>query len=307
MESIRVQTVWLFKWKTILAKEMSFKHFSWKYINFFFLLGLSPYRSIKKQKSPTTITSQLFRFVLYIPSVLYVIYVILIIFCFFELKLHQQISFSYSLRSIYTLNIFLNCFIALDCSPIVSNSLEKLWCKFESLEQYCNQQMQLRWPYAQCDRKLFIKYCSILLLFSFQIGTKIWFRRSRSVLTVLFTYSIIVITFLSLMHALFYLETFHFVLKMINKNLSISDDFGETGIEFKLPKIYERKALHDIEICKSVHYKLWRISKLINENFGWIFVCYFMQAISNVLNLVTWFIIDIHEKDLIKEFRVLSK
>lgn len=286
---------------------MNFKQFSSKYINFFFFIGLGPYHCFEKPRNPSTKNSMR-RLLHYIPSMLYVLYMIVIVSDFLERKFSQQISFNYSLYSIYIFNSFVNCFIAMRCSPFVPNSLENLWCKFENLEQYCNQYMQLRWSFKQCNRIILRKYLIIGILFCFRIVFKVLSGGAASFIAILMHYSLIAFTFFTSMHAFFYVEAFQFVLKIINRNLSKSfKNAGNTKIVFKLKNTFQKQTYSDIEICKNVHYKLWIISKLINDNFGWVLVCYFMQAMSNILNLCTWFMIDIHIEETITEIQLLGE
>lgn len=286
---------------------MNFKQFSWKYINFFFLIGISPHHSVEKSKNPSSKKS-LARLFHYIPSMLYVLYLIVIVSDFLERKFIQQISFNYSLYSIYIFNTCVNCFIAMRCSPFVPNSLGKLWCKFEHLEQYCNQYMQLRWSYKECDRIILRKYFVIAILFCFRIIFKVLSGGATSFTAILMHYSLIAFTFFTSMHAFFYVEAFQFVLKIINRNLSKPlKNTGDMKSVFKLEVTFEKQTYNDIEIYKNVHYKLWIISKLINDNFGWVLVCYFMQAMSNILNLCTWFMIDIHKDDAIKDIQLVGE
>lgn len=283
---------------------MAFKEFSRKYIFFYFLLGHSPYPLNLPYKKPK---SRLFDFALYLPSILHILCIIMIILHFFGFNRNQQMTFNFSLYSVFIINSFLNCIVAMKCSPLFPNSLKKIWKRFEHLEQYCSQCIQIKWSFKQCDSNLLTKYVIILILFSVRVSIKLILRGVNSFFTMFFHYSIIAVTFLALMHALLYLESLHFVMKTINKQLSKPLRSAiNAGAAFKLQDNYEQAAIADIEVYKNIHYQIWQISILINDNFGWIFICYFMQSMNNILNLFTWIIIDIHEDDMIQEYQVLS-
>lgn len=208
----------------------------------------------------------------------------------------------------FILNSFLSCVVTLKCSPIFPNSLKKLWNRFENLEQYAGQCLQINWSFRQISRNLFIKYVVVAILFGTRIITKIYLRASHSFLSRFIHYPIIAVTFCAIMHATLYIESLHFIMKTINKHLSKSlKNANNSSAAFKLQDNHEQKTVDDIEVYKNIYYKIWQISKLINENFGWIFICYFMQMLNNVLKLATWIVIDIYQEDLVHEYEILSK
>lgn len=108
---------------------------------------------------------------------------------------------------------------------------------------------------------------------------------------------------IAVLHILFYLNLFDFMMQVANRNLSNSFKCDSGGI-FKVK--YEKKSTADIETYKRLHYKLWQISKMINLNFGWILVSLSLQNLSNLLNPIYWIIIDLYEDDLTQNLQVLS-
>lgn len=277
---------------------MNFKRFAWKYSFCFFLLGQSPYytRNSHENSSKQRMLTRFIQIFLYIPSVLYLFYISVVFFYYFDLNINQQLEINFSLYSVFMVISFFNCVMAAKCSPLFPNSLKKIWNTFESLEYYSSRTLQLQWSYKPCDRNILKKFFIITILFTFRVGAKLIIRGVHSFCAVFFNYSIMSFSFMSSMHALFYLECLHFMMKTINERLSKPiKNVGDAAAVFKLQDNYEDKVYADIEVYKNIHYKMWHISKLINDNFGWIFVCFFMQMMINIWNLVTWFIIDIHE------------
>lgn len=288
---------------------MNFKNFAWKYTFCFFLLGQSSYyaRSLHENLSNKRMFTRFLQLILYIPAILYLIYVTVVVFYFFDLNINQQLSINFSFYSVFMVIAFFNCVMAMKFCPLFPNNLKKIWNAFESLEYYSSQTLQFKWSYNQCERKILKKFFIIIILFIFRVGIKLIFRGEHSIYEIILTYSVTAITFVSSIHALFYLDTLHFMMKTINERLlNPIKNIGVEAAVFKLQDIYEDKMYADIEVYKNIHHKMWRISKLINDDFGWIFVGFFMQVMINIWNLVTWFIIDIHNEEFIQEYQVMS-
>lgn len=288
---------------------MNFKNFAWKYTFCFFLLGQSSYYACNSHKnlSKKRMFARFLQLILYIPAILYLICATVIVFYFFDLNINQQLSINFSFYSVFMVIAFFNCVMAMKCCPLFPNNLKKIWKAFESLEYYSSQTLQFKWSYKQCERIILKKFFTIIILFIFRVGIKFIFPGEHSIYAIILTYSVAAITFVSSMHALFYLDTLHFMMKTINERLlNPIKNIGDAAAVFKLQDIYEDKMYADIELYKNIHYKMWRICKLINDDFGWIFVSFFMQVMVNIWNLVTWFIIDIHNEEYIQEYQVIS-
>lgn len=269
----------------MLKKKMEFKRFSWKYINCFFLLGQSPYYS----KLASTEKSLL----MYFPSIFYLMCVTVAYIYFIDVKINQKINFKFSMYSVHRLILLINCVTVTKCSPLFRNSLKKMWRIFENLEFYSGQTLQLQWSYKQCNRMVLMKFIIVILLYSFRVATK---AAKNDILSAIFSNSILAMTFANSLHGLFYLETFHFMMKTINDGISKSAKSAkESNDVFNLENNYTERVCAEIEVYKNIHYKMWQITTLINDNFGWMFVGFFLQMMINIWNLITWFIIDIHE------------
>lgn len=281
---------------------MNYRCFAWKYTFYFFLFGQSPYysRSISHEISPKKrMLARSPQLATYIPSILFLFYIIVVILYFFDSNINRQQSFSINLYFIFRMILFINCIVTMKCSPLFPNTLTKIWTTFESLEYYANQTLHLQWSfkYKYCNRQILKKFSIITMLFASHIGYKVVLREGYPIYAVIVNYSIIAISFMSMMHALLYIETLHFMMKTINESLSkpIRKINGAAAVVFKLQDNYEDRMYANIDVYKNIYYKFWQISKLINDNFGSIFVCFFMQVMINIWNVVTRFIIDIQK------------
>lgn len=68
-----------------------------------------------------------------------------------------------------------------------------------------------------------------------------------------------------------------------------------------------RKFTVTMKNYKLTYYKLYEISELINDNFGWIIVSLMMQNANNAVQPFYWVIVELHEDDIPSNLRILSK
>lgn len=289
---------------------MNFHSFSRKYIFFFFLLGQSPFYSRNSSAGKQSKkVSWISHFIVYIPSLLYSTYLVVVIFIYFHKTLNEQLTISFSLYTLFISNKIATSIVVLKGSPFVPNTFPKIWSTFKSLEQYSIQNVQFQWSYAQHERNLLTKFGILLTLNICRISSKFLFDNHGSFLRNFMNFSMIVVAFTVALHILFYLEMMSFAMKTVNEHLSkslLNSKIGNgNGGVFMLQDNHERKLYADVEVYKWIHFKLFRLCKLINTNFGWIFECYFMQVFGNMLNLFTVIVIEIDEENLTHGYYII--
>lgn len=289
---------------------MDFHSFSRKYIFFFFLLGQSPFYSRNSSAGmQSKKVSWISHCIVYIPSLLYSTYLVVVIFIYFHKTLNEQLTISFSLYTLFIWNKIATSIVVLKGSPFVPNKLPKVWCTFKSLEQYSIQNLQFQWSYTQHEQDLLTKFGILLTLNFCRISSKYLFDDHVSFFRTFLNFSMIVVAFTVALHILFYLEMMSSAMKTVNEHLSkslLNSKIGvRNGTVFMLQDNHERKLYADIEVYKWIHFKLYRLCKLINTNFGWIFECYFMQVFGNMLNLFTAIVIRIDKEELTHGYYII--
>lgn len=285
---------------------MNLKTIGQRYLTVFFFLGQSALNPCCKfAKIPSK--RKILHFMEFIPSMLYFIYVILT--CTFHMRMFssEKFSFSYGVYSFFTLSKVLTCIMVLTCSPFFPNNLRKLWLQFEHMERYSSRVLQFTWSFKAFEQSYIRKVILIVVLLMARFLSKVALRRTSFPLYSLFSYSLVTTSIIATLHILFYVDLYVFMLRTINKNLSKSMKCRRTSGVYRIDgEKYEKYSMANIEMYKCLHYKLWKISYLINMSFGWILVSIFLQTMSNFLNPIYWIIIDFYEDDFTKDLQVIS-
>lgn len=268
---------------------MGFISFSQKYIKYFFLSGHGPHVSknlpVFSLKIPRAIPFHLA--VYYIPSLIHLLFLTVSTVYYTNLLLNRNLSVEFGMYSTFLVNKFVICIIVLKSSPLFSNNPKKIWSTFDSLEQYSSRYLLIKWSYTKCNAIL-LKQFAILCIVNILKLITILMEKPLD-LTLFLSRCLVLLTYQSLFHTLFYLETQNFAMKTINKSLPVP----KTAV-FEVQSHHE-KAYMIIEVLKSIHYKLWKINKLINRNFGWILVCLIMQKLTNTANGLIEMFFAVHE------------
>lgn len=284
---------------------MELKTFGQRYLRVFFLLGQSAFNpKFKLHEIPSSMKfkQKLFHLIQYIPSLMYLFYVILTCIFFLQMFSSDKFSFSYGVYSFFTLSKLLTCITVLTCSPFFPNNLQKLWLKFEHVERYTSRILYFHWSFKQCQRNYVRKVILTAVLLLSRIISKFALRHTLPFYS-FFSYSLTTTSIIANLHILFYVDLYEFMLRTINKKLS---NIHRSNDIFKIPDKSEKSLSAQIEMYKSLHFKLWEICNLINLNFGWILVSIFLQTMSNFLNPIYWIVIDFYEDDFSKELQVIS-
>lgn len=177
-----------------------------------------------------------------------------------------------SMRTFQKCIVYINCILILKCSPIFSNSLKNIWLDFENLNNYLVETLQLKLIYDTLQKNLLKKYFVILALYFLEITTRHLLVGLHFTYSTFFTYTLVAITFVILLHVLFYIESLHFIMKTINDFLSKREKKTDAmHITTLIDNCKSKAREYKIEVLKNIHYKLWKISRAINHNFGWVY------------------------------------
>lgn len=286
---------------------MNFRSSNRKYLLLFFFLGQSPFCPQNSATAPKSKRATwILNFIQCIPSIAYSIFLLVTISFYLYVTVDDSLTISSSLYTVFIWNKMAAAIIVLKGSPLISNSFAKIWSAFESLEQFSIQSLHYQWSHKRYEKHLLTKFCIIMVLNTVRMVSKHTFHPVEHTLFKAFlVYSMIFIAFTIALHILLYLEIMNHAMNTVNKHLSKRLRFRQDFV-FNLQENYQKPLLADIEIYKCIHYKLYKLCKLINRNFGWIFECYFMQVFGNMLNLFTVIIIDFHTENLTNGFHIVS-
>lgn len=239
-----------------------------------------------------------------IPSMCFFFVVITVTALSFHNFSLMHISFDNTIYCVFIICAFATCAMTLHRTPLFSNQSNCLWLALTNYELFVCHRLQIKMTFGAFRRKYNMYVWISVSLFLALMLAKIAYRidhanyvRQVAALILIFA------TLLVNVQILFYVSLFASMIEFLNQH--IVDACGaiesETGAE------RSRKYTATFKSYKLVYYKLYEISQLINENFGWIIVSLIMQNANNTIQPFYWIIVGLHEDSIPSDLRILSK
>lgn len=225
------------------------------------------------------------------------------VFAFYGIAI-SQLSFDNAIYCLFITNTVITSSAVIRHTPIFDNTMKALWMKFEAVEHIANQRLKFRMSFNEFRESYYRKIRIILIFFlslvcikvTIRVSRKNYIRQVSSMLLVLFT-------LLANFQILFYVSLLTHIIREINRNVYHLFQNKIQEIDFWSVKIF----IESFKNFKQLHYKLWEITYILNEKFGWILVSLTLQNINNIIQPVYWIIVELHEDDIPSNLRILSK
>lgn len=216
-----------------------------------------------------------------------------------------SISFDRALYCIFISCAFASCILVLRHTPICGYHSQCLWSRFVQYERFVSHKLQIIINYDRFrhnyNRKIYVSLAGFLFVFVARIVYRLsQFDDSLGGIRYAAALILIFLTVLIDFQILFYISLLGYMMKLVNRHivdLFCAVDCGERN----------RRIVQTLRDYKVVHYKLWEITQLINEHFGWVFVALIMQKVNGTVQSFYWIIVDLHEEHLGSYAAILSK
>lgn len=288
----------------------SITHLGTSYLTFFFLFGQSSVdpRAYTQANLTDNSNASKKRFTIriaeVIPSLFFGIAMLIAVYYSFHKFSVVAISFDLAVYSVFISCTFSTCLLVLFRTPILGHRSQCLWIKFIQYERFVVQRLQIKMTYdkfrKRYNRKIFISLMVFLLVFAARIMYKLSDIQCCSLKLHTSVLILITLTALADFQILFYINLLGYMLENVNHHivdLFCTVDCGERN----------RKITATLKDYKMVYYKLWQISQLINDNFGWILMSLLMQKANGTVQSFYWVIVESHEGDVFSYPPILSK
>lgn len=277
------------------------------FLIYFFLLGQSSYDPRVPSSTISDRNSIAANVKIYYPSLCYLcITCAASVYSFHGVSM-KTVSLNNSIYSIFIGCATLTCLLVLRRTPILGDqtSTSQLWQAFVRFEIFARQRLKLKMTFDRFAASYRCKVNTSLIFFGIMVFSKIthrlffhgndrinWIRHWAS-MTLIFG------TILIIYQILFYVHLLADILKFLNQRL-ISDFHG-----FTVGTTIERnqKLATALRNYKRVHFRIWQISRLISDRYGWILVSLMTENINNTVQPIYRFIVELYEKQhLMSEF-----
>lgn len=222
-------------------------------------------------------------------------------FSFHNFSLNSLASAVYC---VFITSAFTTCLLVLVRTPILGHRSQCLWTKFMQYERFVLHRLRIKITYYRFrkiyNRKVYISLLTFLLVLTATVVYKLGDHKCNSVKRYVSALILIFLTVLIDLQILFYISLLGYLLENVNHHIVDLFCVVDCGDRNRIITA----AFKDYKV---VYYKLWEISQLINDNFGWILVSLLMKKANGTVQSFYWVIVELHEKDVLFYPPILSK
>lgn len=283
-------------------KGPDFLGVSKKYLFIFFILGQSSFNP----HSNTDKKSFFFKFLHFLPSVLFILLTYATgVTCFYGFRM-TDMSVDKVIYAIIIITRLVTCTILMQRTPFFDTQMKVLITKLVKMEYFASHGLRFQLSYIVFDRNYCQKVRIILASYVTLVCAKFLTRvsdinyvRQISALFLLLT------TTLAILHILFYVYLMKCVIAQISRN--VVNMFHRKIVQIQEFKEWKNLiSVENFRNFKQAHFKLWELTDLVNDQFGWILVTLVLQNMINTIQPVYWIVVELHKDDLSSNLRVIS-
>lgn len=296
-------SVWFVNNRKVRVRMLSTKY-SERYLQWCYLFGLSVYnpRGSDTSKGCALIWKSL-------PSIGLLLVTLLSGVLSFDRFVMKEITLNDLMHAVFIVFMIITGIVTFKRSSFLRGDTKFSWKYLLDLENLISDHLKTGIDF----KKFFVIYTKKLIytlcLFSFLVAFKIFHRiNKKNVVRQVGTLNLQFITLAVNFHALFYIELFNFMFETINEHTLKRIAYNEADIfivDVKNSDVGER-IVELFQILKLIHFKLWKIVKIINGDFGTMLTLLIIQNTNTAIQTFYWIIIELFEDDLSENIRVIS-
>lgn len=199
------------------------------------------------------------------------------------------------LTMVFTINalVFLEYFL-------VPNGVRKLSFAYKQAIVCLEQKLYIKIDYERFRRafrcNLHIIFWAFLLTLALKVIFALYGNASINEFIFSFLYYL---KHFAIMHILFHVEFVHFLLQTINTEFDpIINMFNANRKDFEIESTTKSKTnelLVMLRNCKCAHFRIWKISQILNVRFGWILIALMLATLLDISYSTYWIWIFTHK------------
>lgn len=278
--------------------------FSERYLCWFYWFGISVYNP--RNNSPSKGSELIPKFV---PSTCFLLTILVNSFLSFDILTKNAIHLSDYLHAMFVISMLTTGITAFKRASFVRRDTKCVWKSLLELDLLISNQLKF-----DVNIKKFLvaytrKLICMILVFSCFVAVKFLHRFSAGKMVEQIGALILLLTTLVInFHLLFYIDLFNFIYKTINEKILKSIDLSQMDpfiIDVKKTN-FSDQIIDLFKMLKLLHFELWEIVRVINNNFGTILISIILQNTNTVTQTFYWIIVRLYEDDLSKKIRIIS-
>lgn len=193
-------------------------------------------------------------------------------------------------------------------TPGAPHNWKRIWESFGDLEKLISDRLHMKIVFKAFNYHYLLNLCLMVSFFcAFSISKII---HTGSMIRVTGFIVLQTLLLLAIFQILFYVSFFNFTLFSINRFIeripiinNIPDQFNN---DIQFIKNMERETLFYFETLKFVHFKLWEIIQLINDNFGGILIFLLISKSNSTTQLCYKIVVRLCEDDLSTNWMIIG-
>lgn len=284
-------------------KHTGLLELSRKFLFVFFIVGQSSYNPYVTDSGKQTTFYKLLQ---YLPSVCFGIVVYTSAFTAFYGFTLGDLSMDKAIYFIIIYTRVITCSTLIRRTPLFDDQTKLIILKFKRLEQFSFYRLRVQISFVSFARSYRRKLTICLLSFATLFFAKFTTRfNSANYIRQISALSLLFSTFLAILQILFYIHLMKYVIRQISKNFA-SILHGKLMVH-EIERWTNLTHVENYKNFKQIHYRLWELTQLINEQFGWVLVALVLQNLLNTIQPIYWIIVELHKDDIPNNLRILSK
>lgn len=301
--SVKCLTAFFLFNREICAKMLCSK-LSERYLFWFYILGLSVYdpRDNGSSKGCTTMRKSL-------PSIVFLLITLLSGILSFNRFVKKQMTLNDCLHVAYIIFMVVTGIVAFKRASFLRGDRKYMWNHLLDLEKLVSSRFQSDVNFAKFAGAYRRKLICMVFLFSCLVAIKFFHRiNADNIVRQVAALNLLLITLGVNVHILFYVDLFNFMFEMINHHTlkSIEANQGDIFIVDVKRTNFGDQIVHLFQMLKFVHFKLWKLAKVMNSDFSTVLTMFIIQNANTAIQTFYWIIIELYEDDLTRNIRIIS-
>lgn len=224
----------------------------------------------------------------------------------------------HSLQSLVIINVAAVSFVVTElitCLAIIYKAFaprqlfERLWHQLRAIEKLYAFKFNENMDFKRFHRNYLCEFCAMVCINLVHIIVNIAFNYGIYDIIVKFmTLVLFTVALMTVFHMLFYVRLLLHFMQLFNERFATTNpnDFNGSAI-FRLGAWQTTMLIANFKYIKQVHFLLWDISVLINQQFGWIVVLLFLQNSFDSVHTVYWIVWYLDRNEDWAKTKLLSK
>lgn len=270
------------------------------YLNVFHKFGLSSYNPNECDTTSPVGTS--------IPSFCYLIIACICGIMSFDNFSHLKVNFDNCIYAIFIILMVVTAAMVFERASFSHGNARNIWKHFIELKELLSNRIEMKIDFRQFNQRYIFKLSLMLFSFGALVTIKILHRfNSENFIRQTGTLVLQFLALLAMCQILFYVSFFNYVLNSINRHIMEIVDLDQCIEDVEFIDDLGPKIMFYYQILKLIHFKLWEILQLINDDFGGLLTILIIEKSNTSVQTIYWVIVELIEDDFTTNLRIISK